>query len=72
MIKKIGFNIDLSSDINYEKMVVNLNFDSELVAILDCDKGIENAEIRISDIDEDRVVWTFKCKDFIKSLNIAF
>jgi hypothetical protein len=39
------FSFEVSSDLDYEKMVVNLNFANNQVAVLNCDNGIENVEI---------------------------
>ena len=65
------FTIVVSSDLNYEKMVVNLNFGNDQVAVLNCDQGIGQVEVKLLDKYEDKAIWTFDCQSFIKALNLA-
>jgi hypothetical protein len=66
------FNIEISSDLDYEKMVVNLNFGNNQVAVLNSEKGIDQAEIKLVDRLEDKVIWTFDLQSFISALSIGF
>lgn len=66
------FNLVISSDLSYEKMVVELNFGNNTVAILNSDKGEDNTEIEIVDNRVDKVIWKFNYFDFIKNLEKAF
>jgi hypothetical protein len=68
---KDQFTIEVSSDLDYEKMVVNLNFGTNQVAILNCDKQANQVEIKLLDRYEDKVVWTFDFQAFISALNLA-
>lgn len=65
------FTIEVSSDLDYEKMVVNLNFGNNQVAILDCDKGINHVEIKFLDRYDGRVIWNFDFQTFVNALNLA-
>jgi hypothetical protein len=66
------FTIEVSSDLDYETMVVNLNFCNNQVATLNCDEGIKQVKIEILDRYEDKVIWTFDYQAFINALNIAY
>lgn len=65
------FTIEISSDLDYEKMVVNLNFGNNQVAVVNCDQGIDQVEIKLLDRYEDKIIWTFDCRSFINALNLA-
>jgi hypothetical protein len=65
------FTIEVSSDLDYEKMVVNLNFGNNQVAILNCDKGANQIEIKLLDRYEDKLIWNFDYSSFITALNLA-
>jgi hypothetical protein len=64
--------IEVSSDLDYEKMVVNLLIDNNHFATLNCDKGSHNTEIQILDRFEEKVVWTLNYNDFIHALHHAY
>lgn len=68
---KSKFEIEISSDLEYEKMVVNLVFGNTEVAILNCDRGDDQVEIKILDKYEEKIIWTFDCQTFIEALNRA-
>jgi len=65
------FTIEVSSDLDYEKMVVNLNFRNNQVAILNCDKGDNSIEIQFLDNFEEKIIWTFDYYSFINALSLA-
>jgi ethanolamine utilization microcompartment shell protein EutS len=65
------FNIVASSDLDYEKMVINLNYDNNLVAILNCDKEINEIEIKIYDRYKGIVIWEFDFQSFMTALKLA-
>ena len=67
-----GFNIVGSSNLDYEKNVIYLNFNNNQVAVLSCDEGINHAKIEILDRYEDKVIWSLSCQDFMTALNLAF
>lgn len=72
MNKKVDqFTFEASSDLDYEKMVINLNFGNNQIAVLNCENGIDQAEINVLDRFEDKIIWTFDLKNFIVALNIA-
>lgn len=65
---KDQFVIIASSDLDYEKMVINIDFGNDQVAVLHCDKGSEQVEIKLLDSDQGKVIWTFDFKNFINAL----
>jgi hypothetical protein len=65
------FIIEASSDLDYEKMVINLNFGNNQVAVLHCDKGINQIEIKLFDRYEDKVIWDFDFQSFMTALKLA-
>lgn len=66
------FSFEISSDLDYEKMVVNLNFSNTSIAILNCDKGKGATEIELLNNDDYKVIWKFDFKDFVAALNKAY
>lgn len=65
-----SFYIEVSSDLDYEKMVVYLNYQNNQVITLNCDHGFE--EIEILDRFENKVIWKFDYLQFIEALNLAY
>lgn len=66
------FTVEISSDLDYEKMVVNLNFFNNQVAILSCDQGINQTKIEVLDRYDDKVIWTFDYQTFLDALKLAY
>lgn len=66
------FEVILSSDLEYEKMVVNIDFKCDTVAIINYENGIDNPEIKIFDKSEEKVIWTFNYFDFLEALKEGF
>ena len=62
------FGLIICSDFEYEKPVVDLQFDHEQVAVLNSDCGIENAEIRFFGIEQRILLFNFKLTEFINFL----
>jgi len=50
------FTIELSSDLDYEEMVVYISLDNEPIATLNCEKGIDNLELELSPMYEEKVI----------------
>jgi hypothetical protein len=69
---KNQFTIEVSSDLDYEKMVINLNYCNNQVAILNCDAGVDQTKIEILDKYEEKIIWSFDYQSFIKALNKAY
>ncbi len=65
------FTLEASSDLEYEKMIINLNFGNSQVAILHSDHGEDQVEIKLLDRYENKVIWTFNYESFIKALILA-
>ena len=71
---KKGFNLEVSSNLNYDKMVVNIvynlediNFNDDKkyyiqkqIAILNLDKGVDNIEIELVSSQEDFYVFSLE------------
>lgn len=66
------FRIEVSSDLDYEEMVVDILHSNNLLAKLSCDKGIENAQILIFDEHTEVPIWKFDYSLFQSTLNRAF
>ncbi|MBN9378014.1 MAG: hypothetical protein BGO14_00835 [Chlamydiales bacterium 38-26] len=69
MNKKLG--IEISSDLDYEKMVVNITQEGRTLAILNCEKGKDEVEIEILSRYEDRILWKLEFNEFVETLNLA-
>ncbi len=66
------FTIEVSSDLDYKRMVVNLNFGNNQVATLNCDDGIDQTKIELHDRSEEKVIWSFEYNAFMNALNLAY
>lgn len=62
------FTIEVSSDLDYEKMVVNLYFLQDHVAVLSCEADPKNISIEIMDSISERTIWRFSVPLFIAAL----
>ncbi len=65
------FNIELSSDLDFEGMVVNICFSNQEVAMLNYEKGIDNIEIQILSQNEDSQECIFPLQNFLNVLEKA-
>ncbi|HEV3270004.1 MAG TPA: hypothetical protein VGZ69_05080 [Candidatus Rhabdochlamydia sp.] len=65
------FIIELSSDLDFEGMVVNICFGNQEVAMLNYDKGINNIEIQIPSQNEESQRFIFPLQDFLNVLEKA-
>ncbi len=70
MIKNIGFEVVVSSDIQYEKLCAEIYYNGDFVGIITQEKGLENAIIEIYP-PKNRPQWTFDYSGFIKVLESA-
>ena len=66
------FSILESSDLDYEKMVVNINLGDTHFATLNCDNGINETEIVIFEKYNNNISWTLDFHEFMKILNRSF
>jgi hypothetical protein len=69
---KKGLSLEISSDLDYEGMVVNIVYNYEkidfnniqykqdIIAILNQDKGVENIEIKLYSFQSDFLEFSFK------------
>lgn len=71
MIKRKGFEMIISSDIQYEELCAEIYFDGEFVAIVTQEQGIENAIIEI-DPPKNLPNWRFNYSGFIRILEDAY
>lgn len=62
------FTIELSSDLDYEEMVVYISLDEELIAILNCEKGVDNLEFELSSREK---VASVPFEDYLQALAFA-
>lgn len=66
------FTFLVSSDLDYEKMVVYIDFNDNQTVILSCDEGINQTKIEIMDKYEEKLVWNFDYKSFSQALEFAY
>lgn len=67
------FKILISSDLDYEEMVINLDFGNDLVAILSCDNGIDNPQIELFDRKNDeKAIWKLNYQNFLAYLQNSY
>ncbi|MDP1978689.1 hypothetical protein [Undibacterium sp.] len=66
------FTLDVSSDLDYERMVVNLNYLDDQVAVLSCDQGLKHAIIKILDRSYEESTWGFDLLEFLNALQQAY
>lgn len=66
------FSLVISSDLDYEKMVMYINFGNNQVATLNSDKGEDQVEIEILDTYTDEVIWKLDYKSFVSTLDKAY
>ena len=66
------FKTRISSDLEYEGMVIDILYKNDQVAKLSCDKGIEKALIEIFHPDEEKSVWQLEYSSFEKVLKEGF
>lgn len=64
------FTIELSSDLDYEEMVVYISLDDQLLATLNCEKGINDLEIELHPLIFDKVL-SVPFSDYLKALEFA-
>jgi len=70
-MNKEKFIIESSSDLDYEKNVINIIVGAGHVATINCDNNADKPEIKIFERFNDKAVWTFDCLDFLEALNKA-
>ncbi|MBN9378025.1 MAG: hypothetical protein J0H93_06585 [Chlamydiales bacterium] len=64
------FTIELSSDLRYEDVVVEIMYNEETVATISQEKGLDKLEIEIFPPCEGKK-WMFFFNDFLDALNAA-
>jgi hypothetical protein len=65
------FPIELSSDLDFEGMVVTICFGNQEVAMLNYDKGIDNMEIQLPSQNKEHPALIFPLQDFLNTLEKA-
>lgn len=65
------FLLELSSDLDYDGMVVEISYDKQTVARLNYDKGIDRIEIEIITNIENSIPLIFPLQDFLEILEKA-
>jgi len=64
------FTIELSSDLDYEEMVVYISLDNEPIGTLICEKGIDNLELELSTLCAEKIM-SVPFKDYLLALDFA-
>jgi hypothetical protein len=70
MLKNKGFEILISSDLQYEELCSEIYFEGQFVAVVTRENGLENAQIQI-DNPPNSQNWSFDCKNFLNILKEA-
>lgn len=70
MKTKGGFEIEISSDLDYEEIVANILYEQEIVATVSQEKGLENLEIEIFMPVEGKP-WKFSFEKFLDVLQVS-
>lgn len=64
------FTVELSSDLDYEEMVVHISLDEEPIATINCEKGLDNLEIELSPMCEEKNL-SIALEDYLHTLMFA-
>lgn len=64
------FSVELSSDLDYEEMVVYISWDDEPLAVLNCEKGFDNLEIQLYPFSTERAL-SIPLSDYLEILEFA-
>ena len=64
------FIVELSSDLNYEEMVVYISLDEEHIATLNCEKGIDNLELELFPVNAKKKI-LIPFEDYLSALVFA-
>ncbi len=70
-MREKGFDIIISSDIQYEELCAEIYFDKQFVAIITQEGGIENAIVEIEP-QKNMQKWTFGYSEFVQILKEAY
>ncbi len=62
---------EISSELPYEGMVINLIYGNYHIATLNCEKGLNEPEIEIHERNNNNVAWKLNAEDFINALQKA-
>lgn len=69
-MKEINFEYTVSSDVDFEDLVADIGFDTNLVALLTQDQGFEQLRIRLYP-PKDKEYWDFPLHEFLKVIEDA-
>lgn len=69
-MKEINFEFSVGSDSNFDNLVADIGFETQLVALLTQEKGYKNLRIRIYPPKEEEY-WDFKLDEFKEVINQA-
>lgn len=67
-----GFYLEICGDIDYELLVIYLNFQNAQFGTLSCDYGIDNAKIALQYRYESKTIWTLHYHTFFNLLKEAY
>ena len=65
------FRLRLCSDLDYEKMVVDICYENETVAKIICENGPKSMQIEIYSSENGTLSWNFFLEDFLVALEAA-
>jgi hypothetical protein len=64
--------IEVSSDLDYEGMVIDIIYLNNLLAKLDCDQGLDKTQIHFFGKDGEDPIWKLEYSSFNEVLDKAF
>ncbi|MBN9378041.1 MAG: hypothetical protein BGO14_00965 [Chlamydiales bacterium 38-26] len=70
-MKDIKLEYSVGSDLNYEDLVADIGYDTNLIALLIQDEGFENLRIRLYPPKNGEMYWDLNLKDFLAVIQDA-
>lgn len=64
------FTVELSSNLDYQEMVVNITFDEVHIGTLTCEEGEFHVELEVLSINEQNLI-SMPYDDYMKALEFA-
>ncbi|WP_068469664.1 hypothetical protein [Candidatus Protochlamydia phocaeensis] len=64
------FKILVASDIDYERLIIFFKYDSNTIAVLDCEQGFDEANINF--FNYGKVIFQLNYRNFIEVLELAY
>lgn len=63
-MKEINFEYSIASDVDFEDLIADIGFGTQLVALLTQEEGFENMRLRIYSPTNKKEFWDFRLDEF--------